>query len=199
MLSPFQLVYNRKENLKNLRTFGCRIYVRPPGIQPRRFKDKVRTGVFLGYLPHTIRTIIYYDLESKRVKIPTHCVFDEGFNDVPVESLPPNVKHLIRVNDGTRVDMKSKEMSCKDFAFHVYPFLDLQDVTIKVQANSKSEDLASMFARMKFINVYIYVNLKRIHLLLSPSHRNNEKIYEVCLLLTSMVTLFSAMTIQLTN
>ena len=112
----------------------------PPGIQPRRFKDKVRAGVFLGYLPHTIRNIISYNLESERVKIATHCVFDEGFNDVPVESLPPNVKHLIRINDGTRVDMKSHEMSCKDLAFHVYPFLDLQDVTIKVQANSKSED-----------------------------------------------------------
>ena len=95
VMSPFQLVYKRKENLKNLRTFGCRVYVRPPGIQPRRFKDKVRTGVFLGYLPHTIRNIIYYDLESERVKIATHCVFDEGFNDVPMESLPPNVKHLI--------------------------------------------------------------------------------------------------------
>jgi hypothetical protein len=74
-----------KENLKNLRVFGSRVWVRPPGIQARRFKDKARKGIFLGYVPHTTCNIIWYDVESERMKIASHCVFDESFNDVPVK------------------------------------------------------------------------------------------------------------------
>jgi hypothetical protein len=80
-----------KENLKNLRVFGSSVWVRPPGIQARRFKNKARKGIFLGYVPHTTRNIIWYDVESERMKIASHCVFDEGFNNGPCTNLPPNV------------------------------------------------------------------------------------------------------------
>jgi hypothetical protein len=91
-----------KENLKNLRVFGSRVWVRPPSIQARRFKDRARKGIFLGYVPHTTRNIIWYDEESERMKIARHCVFDEGFNDVPVEMLPPNVQYIIRSTDNNK-------------------------------------------------------------------------------------------------
>jgi hypothetical protein len=84
-----------KESLENLRFFGSHVWVRSPGIQARRFKDKARKGIFLGYVPHTTRSIIWYDVESELMKIASHCVFDEGFNDVPVETLPPNIQHIL--------------------------------------------------------------------------------------------------------
>ena len=41
-LSPIHLSTGKKDNLKNLRTFGCQVWVRPPGIQAKRFKDKAQ-------------------------------------------------------------------------------------------------------------------------------------------------------------
>ena len=45
--SPIHLSTGKKDNLKNLRTFGCHVWVRTPGIQAKRFKDKARKGIFL--------------------------------------------------------------------------------------------------------------------------------------------------------
>jgi hypothetical protein len=82
--SPLKMSTGSKENLKNLLVFGSHVWVRSPGIQARCFKDKARKGIFLGYVPHTTRNIIWYDVESERMKIASHCVFDEGFNRIPV-------------------------------------------------------------------------------------------------------------------
>ena len=137
--SPFEMIYNKKENFKNLRTFGCRAWVRPPGIQSRQFKDKSRKGIFLGYLPHTVRNVIYYNEDSMRVKIANHCRFDEGYNDLPAESLPPNAKHILRINDGKQIEMDARELDSNDFLFHIHPFLQVQDITLKVPAATKSQ------------------------------------------------------------
>jgi hypothetical protein len=56
--SPLKMSTGSKENLKNLCVFGSRVWVLPPVIQARRFKDKARKGIFLGYVPHTTRNII---------------------------------------------------------------------------------------------------------------------------------------------
>ena len=56
--SPTHLPTEIKENLKNLRTFGCRVWVHSPGIQAKRFKNKAQKGIFLGYVPCSTRSII---------------------------------------------------------------------------------------------------------------------------------------------
>ena len=56
--SPILMSTGNKENLKNLRTFGCRVWVYPPGIQARRFKNKACKGIFLVYVSHTTGNII---------------------------------------------------------------------------------------------------------------------------------------------
>ena len=38
--SPLKLSSGEKDNLKFLKTFGCRVWIRVPGLQARRFKDK---------------------------------------------------------------------------------------------------------------------------------------------------------------
>ena len=47
--SPIEFAYKRKDNFKNLKTFGC-LHVQPPGIQSKRFKDDNQQGIFLGYV-----------------------------------------------------------------------------------------------------------------------------------------------------
>ena len=41
---------------------------------------------------------MYYDCESERVKITSHCKFDEGFNDLPIEYVPLGFQQLVRAN-----------------------------------------------------------------------------------------------------
>ena len=96
--SPLFLSTGKKDNFRNLRIFGCRVWVRPTGLQRKRFKDDVRKGIFLGYVPHTDRLIMYYDCESERVKITSHCKFDEDSNDLPIESVPLGFQQLVRAN-----------------------------------------------------------------------------------------------------
>ena len=42
----------------------------------------------------------YWTNLANRVKIANHARFDEGMNDLPIADLPPNVRHLMRVDDG---------------------------------------------------------------------------------------------------
>ena len=138
--SPLELATKRKEDLRNLRTWGCRVWVRPPGKQARRFKDKARKGIFLGYVPHSLRNILWFDVETERVKIATHCLFDEGFNDLPVKDLPPNVQHLLRLNNGERTPIDVKTLEDHDFNFFIYPFTEKKTLTIKIPPTSSAPE-----------------------------------------------------------
>ena len=41
---------------------------------------------------------MYYDCDTERVKITFHCKFDEGFNDLPTESVPLGFQQLVQTN-----------------------------------------------------------------------------------------------------
>ena len=50
------------------------------------------------------------------MKIATHFRFDEGMNDLPIESTPPNIQHITRIQ-GDRLPEDSREMSKYDLQF----------------------------------------------------------------------------------
>ena len=108
--SPIKISTGEKDNLKFLKTFGCHIWIWPPQIQACQFKDKAQKVIFLGYVPFTTQNIPYFDVESESVKVATGCLFDEGFNNLPIDALPPNVKHLIWVSGGARPMKDSTEI-----------------------------------------------------------------------------------------
>ena len=60
-------------------------------MRSKRFRSEARRGIFLGYMPHTSRVILWYDEGTSKVKIATHDKFDEGFNDLPADTLPPKL------------------------------------------------------------------------------------------------------------
>ena len=101
--SPISLATGKQEDFTNIRTFGCQVWVRPPGQRSAKLKPNSRKGIFLGYVPHTTHNILWYDVETSRIKIATHARFDEGMNDLPVTDMPPNVSHLLRTDDGNAV------------------------------------------------------------------------------------------------
>jgi GAG-pre-integrase domain len=92
-VTPHELQYGEPPDLSRLRTFGCRVYVYPPGKRSAKLATHVDRGIFLGY-QQTMQNILYFDLSTKQVKVNTHARFDEGMNDLP--TLPPNAEYLLR-------------------------------------------------------------------------------------------------------
>jgi hypothetical protein len=65
------------------------------------------------------------------MKIASHCVFDEGFNNVPVKKLPPNVQHILRSTDNNRRPTADPDpISNTDLEFYVYPFASEKEIVI---------------------------------------------------------------------
>ena len=62
--SPIALATGKPEDFSNIRTFGCRVWVRPPGRRPAKLIPNSRKGVFLGYVPNTTQNILWYDIET---------------------------------------------------------------------------------------------------------------------------------------
>jgi hypothetical protein len=94
-------------------------------------------GIFLGYVPHTTRNILWYDVESERMKIASHCVFDEGFNDVPVKTLPPNVEHILRSTDKNECPTVDPDpIAHTDLESYVYPIAEKEIVIATIPDNN---------------------------------------------------------------
>jgi hypothetical protein len=89
--SPMEIVTGQVPNFTSFRTFGCRVYVRPPGGRVRKSISNTLKGRFLGYTA-TLKNIIYMDESNGEIKEAFHAVFDEAFNDL--EAPPPNAVML---------------------------------------------------------------------------------------------------------
>ena len=84
----------------------------------------------MSYVPHTDQLILCYDCENERVKINSHCKFDEDFNDVPTEFVPLGFQQLICVNQDPCLSQDSTKIASNDLAFFVYPFVDKEIITV---------------------------------------------------------------------
>ena len=54
----------------------------------------------MGYTGQTQHNFIWFDVSTEKIKIASHSQFDEGFNDLSIESIPPNVEHLTQSKMG---------------------------------------------------------------------------------------------------
>ena len=131
--SPIELTTGKREDLSNLKTFGCRVWSKPPTRRKAKFKCNARKGIFLGYLPHTKRNILYYDVQTDKVKIATHIQFDEAFNDLPPDALPPNVQSLLRTDSNIQSALADDyPLDSRDLNFFIYPFATTFTGTIPI-------------------------------------------------------------------
>lgn len=138
------LTFNKKENFKNLATFGCRVWVYPPRPSNRRKKGKLhadsRKGIFLGFKPGTTCNILWYDPETNRVKSSSNFRFDKMFHDLPMEKRPPNVIQLERCQGEDGIppidpdDEKGWNTSA-DLEFFTTPFTEIFKKTITVSSD----------------------------------------------------------------
>jgi len=122
LVSPNCITAGKKDGLSALRTFGCRVWVRPPGGQSAKLIPNSCKGIFLGFIPNADKNVIWCDTGTHVIKIAKHVRFDEGVNDLPPNLVPPNVVHLQRAQNGEPLPAKAAETLVDQFAFHLNPF-----------------------------------------------------------------------------
>lgn len=74
-ITPAEVWYGDKPNVKNLRVFGCSVYYHVPKEKRQKLDDKCRKGVFIGYFLSGYRI---YDIETKNVILSRDVKFDES-------------------------------------------------------------------------------------------------------------------------
>ena len=75
--SPYQMCGSKLSNLSKLRTFGCRVHVRPTTARYGKRVPNSRLGILRLDYSRSLKVVYYYDLESSKVKTATHAHFDE--------------------------------------------------------------------------------------------------------------------------
>jgi hypothetical protein len=97
-----------------------------------------RKGIFLGFLPNTTKNILWFDIETSKVKIAKHARFDEGLNDLPHGKIPPNVQHLQRVQSGEPYPEEPDDVTVEEFTSFVNPFSHTMMESLCVPASNRS-------------------------------------------------------------
>ncbi|KAI2496066.1 retrotransposon [Fragilaria crotonensis] len=124
--NPYEMCGLPLPNLTKLRTFGCRVHVRPTTSRYGRLVPNARLGVFLGY-SRSMKVLYYFDIGSSTVKTATHARFDEGMNDL--DTPPPNVKLLRNLASDGVVEPDSINLSTADLDITDDPFERLDTLT----------------------------------------------------------------------
>jgi hypothetical protein len=124
--SPHELCGGELPDLSKLRTFGCRVHVRPTTTRYGRVVPNSRLGVFLGY-SRSLKILYYFDLASSLVKTATHARFDEGMNDLA--DAPPNVQALRLLSPDGVVPAERPSLSPLNLEVSDDPFHRLDSIT----------------------------------------------------------------------
>ena len=131
--SSHEAATGSKDDLSNLRTFGCRVWIKATDAKSgQKLLTYTRKGRFLGFRPGTDKNIIWVDDATGNVKYGYHSRFDEGMNDLSFAELPPNVQHLSRYNSDTPPTPESLDTTVPVFAISEHPFFTEHDYTVKV-------------------------------------------------------------------
>jgi hypothetical protein len=131
--SPLVICGGTLPDLSKLRTFGCRVHVRPTTARYGRMVPNSRLGIFLGY-SRTLSVLYYFDVESALVKTATHARFDEGMNDLT--AVPPHVDAIRRLSpDGSAPDVERPLLSPLNLSVTDDPFSRLDSVTQTIRCS----------------------------------------------------------------
>lgn len=109
--TPFELYFNRKPNLANLKAFGSKVYVLNEDPKRGKLESRGLEGIFLGYGAST-KTYVVYVLSTKKLKGTRNIVFlDKGNSKLPLTEvkIKPVKSNTYDTFDGVDVDSDSEE------------------------------------------------------------------------------------------
>ena len=90
-LSPDEKKSGNRPNVGDIKSFGCQVYIIPPGRIRERMDNNVKRGIFTGYIA-TSSQMYYWYMYTKLVKTYKHGRFDEVMNDLEIPT--PNTRKL---------------------------------------------------------------------------------------------------------
>lgn len=157
--SPITLCTGKKPDLSRLRVFGCRIYALPSRPRrPAKLQHDSRPGIFLGFC-RTMRSALYYDLQTKEVKDSQHVAFDEAMHDLGVDK-PPNARLLSRTSSGDLPDLLSDAfklpVDVPDLEVQSCPFSDVTEVTLPFDPSAPLTSIGLDYRKCsRFLRAYI--------------------------------------------
>jgi hypothetical protein len=86
---PVIRIGGKRPDVAQIRTFGCQVYVRPPGNQPSKLEPNVNEGKYVG--PTT--TFNQANYQYYRAHTSAHVHYDEGMNDTVTPTLKSRQLH----------------------------------------------------------------------------------------------------------
>eukprot|EP00980_Cylindrotheca_fusiformis_P025376 scaffold13535_cov117-Cylindrotheca_fusiformis.AAC.2 len=137
--APLMIAQNKRDDFSGFRTFGCRVWVRPPGRRSAKFIPNSIKAIFLGFQPGTTKNIVYFDPEHSTIKLAKHVIFDEGMNDLAPSDVPPNVTHLHRTQYGDEVPAESAVTTVPEFDVGSSPYFHTIVRQVRVQCRFRGE------------------------------------------------------------
>jgi len=99
-----------------------------------KYIQDTKKGIFLGYRTNTLKNVVWYDPLTDRVKYGYHVPFDEGFNDLPLAQLPPNVVLMDWREE--RAPEETLTITIPPFTTSEHTFFHEDDVMVKVVCES---------------------------------------------------------------
>jgi dUTP pyrophosphatase len=100
-MTPYQAYTGHRPSAKYLRVFGCPIISKLPGKRGLKLDSNAASGRFLGYTASD-RNVYYIDSVTGKVKITTHCIFDEAGMTLPEKERSPANMALIQQGYSTQ-------------------------------------------------------------------------------------------------
>ncbi|KAI2495399.1 hypothetical protein MHU86_19113 [Fragilaria crotonensis] len=134
--SPHEMCGGELPDLSKLRTFGCRVHVRPTTARYGRVVPNSRLGIFLGY-SRTLKVLYNYDLHSAVVKTATHARFDEVMNDLHTDA-PPDVLALRHLSLDGSIPAERPVLSPLNLEVSDDPFNRLDTLTQLIKCDHPS-------------------------------------------------------------
>ena len=89
--TPYEALTSKQPDVRHLRVFGSRVCVKRTGERRSKLDRHDFSGIFLGFTA-TDQNIIYYDLDTARIKRSHHAFFDESW--YMQQSRPPAAQLL---------------------------------------------------------------------------------------------------------
>lgn len=102
--TPFEMWFSRKPDISNLRVFGSRAFAHIPDVQRKKFDNRSKEFVMIGYDHSGYRL---YDPESQKVVIRRNVVFDESVHGSTTINHDPHLENETGEHLNTSINIKS--------------------------------------------------------------------------------------------
>jgi hypothetical protein len=133
---PIIWIGGKQPDVAQIRTFGCQVYVRPPGKCPSKLEPHVNEGTYLGPTA-TFTQAHYQDHRTLKFKTSAHVRYDEGMNG---SATPTPNSHQLHTALGRQLppEIELSKLPHDPIVSLAFPFTELVTVTVPIRCDHVS-------------------------------------------------------------